>query len=179
MGPRWPTRLDPNPQSASEMTYPEGTMTVPVQFVTQLYLTLCDPMDCSTPGFPVHHQLLKPAQIHVHQVGDAIQSTLSSVIPFSSCLQPFPASGCFSNESALPIKWPKYWSFSFSISPSNEYSGLIFFRMDLFDRLEVQRDPQESSPTPQLKSINSSALNFLYSPTLTSTHDYWKNNSFD
>ena len=101
MGPRWPTRLDPNPQSASEMTYPEGTMTVPVQFVTQLYLTLCDPMDCSTPGFPVHLQLLKPAQIHVHQVGDAIQSTLSSVIPFYR-LQSFPASGAFPMSQFFP-----------------------------------------------------------------------------
>ena len=99
--------------------------------------------------------------------------------PFLLLPSTFPSIRVFSNESALPIKWPKYWSFSFSISPSNEYSGLIFFRMDWFDRLEVQRDPQESSPTPQIKSINSSALNFLYSPTLTSVHDYWKSHRFD
>ena len=84
----------------------------------------------------------------------------------------------FSNESVLLIRWPKYWSFSFSISPSNEYSGLISFRMDWLDLLAVQ-ETQESSPTSQFKSINSSALSFLYSLTLTSIHDYWKNHSFD
>ena len=90
----------------------------------------------------------------------------------------FPSIRVFSNESALHIRWPKYWSFSFSISPSNEHPGLISFRMDWLDLLAVQ-GTQESSPTPQFKSINSSALSFLYSPTLTSTHDYWKNHSFD
>ena len=85
----------------------------------------------------------------------------------------FPNIRVFSNESALCIRWPKYWSFSFSISPSKEYSGLISFRIDLFDLLSVQRT--ESSPTPQFKSINSLMLSFLYSPTLTSIHDYWKN----
>ena len=90
----------------------------------------------------------------------------------------FPSIRVFSNESFLHIRWPKYWSFSFSISPSNEYSGLIFFRMDWLDLLAVQ-GTQESSPTPQFKSINSSELSFLYGPTLTSVHDYWKNHSFD
>ena len=75
--------------------------------------------------------------------------------------------------SQFCIKWPKYWSFSFNISPFNEYSGLISFRMDWLDLLAVQ-GTQESSPTPQFKSIHSSALSFLYSPTLTSIHDYWK-----
>ena len=88
----------------------------------------------------------------------------SSVVPFSSCLQSCPASGSFQNESVLCIRWPKYWSFSFSISPSNEYSGLISFRTD-----DSPRDSQESSPTPQFKNINSSVFSFLYSPTLTST----------
>ena len=83
----------------------------------------------------------------------------------------FPSIRAFSNKSALRIRWPKYWSFSFSISPSNEYPGLISFRMAWLDLLAVQRDSQESSPTPQFKSINSSALSFLYSPTLTSIHD--------
>ena len=83
-----------------------------------------------------------------------------------------------SNEPALHIRWPKYWSFSFSINPSNEHPGLISFRMDGLDPLAVQ-GPLESSPTPQFKSINSSALSFLHSPTLTSTHDYWKNHSLD
>ena len=91
----------------------------------------------------------------------------------------FPSMRIFSNESALPIRWPKYWSFSFSISPSNEYSGLISFRVDWFDILAVQRTFQESSPTPQFKNINSLTLSFLYSPTLTSIHDWWKIHSFD
>ena len=77
----------------------------------------------------------------------------------------FPTIGIFSNESALCIRWPKYWSFSFNISPSNEYSGLISFRMDCLDLLASPRGSQESSPTPQFKSINSLALSFLYSPT--------------
>ena len=85
----------------------------------------------------------------------------------------------FSNESVLHIRWPKCWSFSFGISPSNEYSGLISFKIDWLDLLAVQRDSQESSPTPQLKIINSSVLSFLYGPTLTSIHDYWQNHSFD
>ena len=91
----------------------------------------------------------------------------------------FPSIRVFSNESALLIRWPKYWSFSFSISPSNEYSGLIFFRMDLFDLLEVQRTLREFSPAPQFKSISSSAVSLPYGLTLTSIHDYWKNHSFD
>ena len=82
----------------------------------------------------------------------------------------------FSSETVLRIRWSKYWSFSFSISPSNEYSGLISFRMNWLNILEVQ-GTQESSPTPQFKSINSLVLSFLYSPTLTSIHDYWKNHS--
>ena len=95
-------------------------------------------MNCSTPGLPVHHQLQEFTQIHVHWVSDAIQSTISSsVVPFSSHLQSFPAS-VFSNESALHIRWPKYWSFTFNISPSNEHSGLISFRMDWLDILAVQ-----------------------------------------
>ena len=88
----------------------------------------------------------------------------------------FPSIRVFSNESVLCIRWPKYWSFSFSISHSNEYSQLISFRMDW---LESLRDSQESSPTPQFKSINSLALSFLHSPTLTSIHDHRKNHSLD
>ena len=84
----------------------------------------------------------------------------------------------FSNQSALRIRWPKYWSFNFNISSSDEHPGLISFRMDWLDLLAVH-GTQESSPTPQFKSINSSVLSFLYSPTLTSIHDYWKNHSLD
>ena len=90
----------------------------------------------------------------------------------------FPSIRVFSNESVFRVRWPKYWSFSFSISPSHEYSGLISFRMDWLDLLAVQ-GTLESSPTPQFKSISSSVLSFLYSSTLTSIHDYWKNHNFD
>ena len=89
----------------------------------------------------------------------------------------FPSISVFSNESVLCIRWPQYWSFSFNISPSNEHSGLISFSMDWLDLLAVQGDSQESSPTPQFKSINSLVLSFHYSPTLTSIHDYCKNHS--
>ena len=90
----------------------------------------------------------------------------------------FPSIRVYSNESALCIRWPKYWSFSFNISPSNEYPGLISFRMEWLDLLAVQ-DSQESFPTPQYKSINFSALSFLYSLTLTSIYDHWKNHSLN
>ena len=86
----------------------------------------------------------------------------------------FPSIRIFSIESVLCIRWPKHWSFSFSISPSNECSGLISFRIDC-----SPRDSEESSPIPQFKSINSSVFNFLCSPTLTSIHDHWKNHSLD
>ena len=94
-------------------------------------------MGCSTPGLPVHDQLTELTQTHVHQVGDDIQPShpMSSPSPPASV---FPSTRVFSNESVLHIKCPKYWSFSLSISPSNEYSGLIFFRMDRLDLLEVQ-----------------------------------------
>ena len=105
--------------------------------VTQSCLTLCDPMNHSTPGLPVHHQLLEFTQTLVHWVGDAIQP--------SHLLRPLllpplilPSIRVFSNESVLQIRWPKYWSFSFNISPSSEYSQLISFRMDWLDLLEVQ-----------------------------------------
>ena len=108
-----------------------GWMNGSVQFssVTQSCLILCDPMDCSTPGLPVHHQLPEFTQTHVHRLSDAIQPShpLSSPSP--------PAFKFFSSESALHIRWQKYWSFSFSISPSNKYSGLISFRMDWLDHL--------------------------------------------
>ena len=111
-----------------------------VQFssVTQSCPTLCDPMDCSTPGFPVYHQLPEFTQTHVHWVGDAIQ-------PSHPLLSPSPPTfnlsqhQVFSFESVLCIRWPKYCSFSFSISPSNEYWGLISFRMDWLDHIALQR----------------------------------------
>ena len=94
-------------------------------------------------------------------------------------LPPVPPSiRVFSNESALRMRWPKYWSFSFNISPPNEHLGLLSFRMDWLDLLAVQ-GTLESSPTPQFKSINFLVLSFLHSPTLTSIHDHWKNHSLD
>ena len=139
-----------------------------------------------------HVQLFETPWIAVRQASLSITNSRSSlrltsiesVIPSSHLilccpllfLPPIPPSiRVFSNESALLMRWPKYWSFSFSISPSNEYSGLISFRIDWFDLLQSKG---LSTPTPQFKSINSSALNLLYGPTLTSIHDYWKSHSF-
>ena len=141
--------------------------------VIKSYPTLCHPMDYSMPGFPVLHYLLEFAQTH------AIEPMVPSnhlIICHPLLLLPsvFPSIRVFSNELALCIRWPKYWSFSFSINPSNEYSGLISFSADWFDL-----SSQESPPAPQFKSINSSVLNFLYDTTLTSMDDYWKNHSFD
>ena len=99
----------------------------------------------------------------------------SSVIPFSSRLQSFPSSGSFQMSQFFASDGQSIGNFSSSISPSNEYSRLIPFRMDWYSL----RDSQESSPTPQFKSINSLAISFLYIPTLTSMHDYWKNHSSD
>ena len=105
--------------------------------VTQSCPILCNPKDCSMPGLPVHHQLLELTQTHVHRVNDAIQPSH----PLSSPSLPvfnLPSIKVFSSKSVLHIRWPKFWSFNFSISPSNEYSGLISFRIDWFDLLAVQ-----------------------------------------
>ena len=99
--------------------------------------------------------------------------------PLSLLPSIFPSIRVFSNESDLPIRWPKYCSFSFSISPSNEYSGLIFFRVDWFDLLASKGLSSIFSNTTVQKHCNSSVLSFLYSPAFTSIHDYWKNHGFD
>ena len=153
-----------------------------VQFssAAQLCPTLYNPMNCSRAGLPVHHQLPEFNQTHVHWVGDAIQPSHPLLSPFPPAPIP-PSIRVFSNESTLRMRWPKYWSFSFSIIPSKEHLRPISFRMDWSDLLAVKeiQDSQESSPTPQFKSINSSVLSFLHSPTLTSIHDYRKNHSLD
>ena len=111
-----------------------------VQFssVTQLCLTLCDPMNRNMPGLPVHHQHLESTQTHVHCVGDATQPSLILCHPLLLLPSISPSIRVFSNESALRMRWPKYWSFSFNISPSNEHPGMISFRMDWLDLLAVQ-----------------------------------------
>ena len=146
-----------------------------VQFISvaQLCPTLCDPMNCSTPGLPVHHQLPEFTQTHVHRVGDAIQPSH----PLSSLSPPAhnpPSIRVFSNESTLHMRWPKYWTFRFSML--NPRADLL--QNGLVGSPCSPRDSQESSPTPQFKSINS-ALSFLHSPTLTSIHGHRKNHSLD
>ena len=152
-------------------------MAVQFSSVAQSCRTLCHPMNRSTPGLPVHHQLSEFTQTHIHRVSDDIQpshplSSPSPPAPNPSQHQSFPM-------SQLCMRWPKYSSFSFSIIPSKEIPGLISFRMDWLDLLAVQGTLKESSPTPQLKSINSSALSLLHSPTLTSIRDHRKNHSLD
>ena len=110
-----------------------------IQFssVAQLCPTLCDLMDCNTPGFPVYHKLPELTQTHVHWVGDAIQPSCP-VLPLLPLPSIFPSIRVFSNESVPHFRWPDYWHLNFSISPSNEYSGLISFRLDWLDLLAVQ-----------------------------------------
>ena len=146
--------------------------------VTQSCPILCDHMDCSIPGFPVHHQLLEPAQTHVFWVSDAIQSS-------HPLFSPSPPTFNLSQHQGL-FQW---------VSSSHQVAKILevqlqhqsfwwMFRTDiLYDWLAGYpchpRDSQESSPTPEFKSINSSVLSFLYSPTFISIHDYWKNHSLD
>ena len=118
-------------------TSPRISQAVQSSSVPQSYPTLCDPMDCSMPGFPVHHQLSEFTHTHVHWVGDAIQPSHPLSSPSPPALNLLQHQG-LSNESALHIRKPKNWSFSFSISPSSEYSGLISFRMDWLYLLAVQ-----------------------------------------
>ena len=130
--------------------------------------TLCNPMVCSTPGFPVLHHLPEFAQKLM-----SIESVMPSNHLILCCpllLPPsiFPSIRVFSNESVLHIRWPKYWNFSFSSSPSSGYSGLISFRMDWLDLLAIQ-GTLKISPNTQFKSINSSALSLLYGPTVIRT----------
>ena len=141
--------------------------------VTQVCPILCDSMDCSMLGFPVCHQLLELPQAHVCWVGDAIQSSH----PLSS---PFPPAFNLSQHQDLPNELALRQSIGVLASTS-----VFLMNTQDWSPLELvgspcsPRDSQESSPTPQLKSINSSALSFLYSPTLTSIHDHWKNHSLN
>ena len=134
--------------------------------------TLGDPMNCSTPGFPVLYYLLEFAQTHVHWISDVIQPShpLFSPSPLALRLSQMKV---FSNESAVHIWWPKYWSFSFNISHSNEYSELISLRIDWFDLLAVQETLKSLLQHCNSKASFFLALNLPYCPALTSVHDYW------
>ena len=154
------------------------TLFISVQFTSVAHcVRLCDPM------IPARQASLSITNSQSSLRLMSIESVMPSSHRILWCplllLPPIPPSiRVFPNESTLHMRWPKYWSFSFSVIPSKEIPGLISFRMDWLDLLGV-KDSQESSPTPQFKSINSSALTFLYSPTLTSIHDHWKKHSFD
>ena len=143
---------------------------------TQLFATPWTAACQASLSFTISQRLLKLM---------CIESMLPSnhlILCLPLLLQPsiFPSIRVFSNESALRIRWPRYWSFCFSISPSNEYSRSISFRMDWFDLLAVQGNLKRLlHQTPQFKTIISSTINLLFGPTLTSIHDYWINNSFD
>ena len=144
-----------------------------VQFssVAQSCLTLCDPMNRSMPGLPVYHQLLEFTQTHVHRAGDAILPSHPLLSPSPPTFN-FPSISVFFNESFLQIRWPKYWSSSFSISPSNEHPGLISFRMDWLDLLQSKGLSRVFSNT----TVQKHQLSAI--PALISTHDHWKNHSF-
>ena len=152
-----------------------GNFNLEFSAVAQSCRTLCNSMDCSTPGFPVYQNCWSLLSLM------SIESVMPSnhvilcrlLLPLPSI---FPSIKVFSKESVLCIRWPQYWSFSFKICPSSEYSGLISFRMDWLN-LAIQ-ETQEFSSTPQFKSISSSVLSFHYSPNLRSIHDYWQNHSF-
>ena len=140
--------------------------------------TLCNPMDYSKPGYPVLHYLLEFAQTHVQWVSDA-SNHLILCCPLLLLPSIFSSIMVFSNDLALRIRWSKYWTFSFSISPFDEYSGIILFKIAWFDFLAVQGNPQESSPAPQFENFSSSVLSLLYGSALTSIPNYWKDYSFD
>ena len=146
---------------------------IPFQFssVAQLCSSLNDPVDCSMPGFPVHHQLPELAQTHVHLSWWCPPTISSSVVPFSSCLQSFPASGSFP-MSKLFTSGGQSIGVSASASVLSVNIQVQFPLNSLAGSPCSPRDSQESSPTPQIKSIDSLALSFLYGPTLTSIHDY-------
>ena len=128
---RWPKNW------SSSFSISPSSKSVLLSSVAQSCQTICNPRDCTTPGFSVYHQVLKLTQTHVHLVSDAIQSS-QPLSPSSPPAFNLSQHQVFSKESALRIRWPKDWSSSFSISPSNEYSGVIYFRIDWLDLLAVQ-----------------------------------------
>ena len=156
---------------------PYASCSVQFSSVTQSCPTLCDPMNRSTPGLPVHYHLLEFTQTHVHQVSDAIQHS-HPVVSFSSCPQSLPASKSFPMSQLFTWGGQNTGASALaSFLPKNTRADLL--QNGLVGSPCSPRDSQESSPTPQFKSINSSVLSFLYSPTLTSIHDHRKNHSLD
>ena len=144
--------------------------------VTQSSPTLCNPMDCSTQAsLSITNSLSLLKLMSIESVMPSNRLILCHPLLLPSI---FSIIRVFSSEVALHIRWPKYWSFSFSISLSSEYSGLISFRIDWFDLLSVQ-GTLNSLPNTTVQSINSSLPSLLYGPTLPSIHDYWKNHGFN
>ena len=148
----------------------------------QLYLSLCNPVDCSVPGLSVSYHLPKLAQVHVHCVGDAIQSS-HPLMPSSPSTLSFPQhQGLFQWVIRLIRiglhQMTKLWSFSSSVSPLDEYSGLISLQIDWFDLLAVQ-GTLRSPPAPHFEGIDSLAFCLLYGPPLTMVYDHWEDDSFD
>ena len=144
--------------------------------VAQSCLALCDPMDCRTPGFPVHQQLPELAQTHIYQVSDAIQ-------PSHPLLSPSPPTFNLSQHQGLFQSWlfissDNYWSLSFSTSPSNEFCGWLPLGSTGLISLQSKGLSRVSSNTVVQKH-QFFIVSFLYSPTLTSIHEYWRNSSFD
>ena len=133
-------------------------------------------MNCSTSGFPVLHYLPNLLKL---MFTESVKASNHLIHCYPILLLPsmFTSIRVFSNESTLSIRWPIYWSFS--VSPSSENSGLISFRIDWFNLHAVQGILKSLLQHPQFESVNSSAPSLLYGPTLTSTHDYWKNHKFD
>ena len=145
----------------------ESHVSQSVSSVAQSCLTLCDPMNHSTPSLPVHHQLLEFTQTHAHRVDDAIQPSHPHHHHHLLLLPPIPPSmRVFSNESILHTRWPKYWSFSFGISPCNEHPGLISFRMGWLDLLAVQ------GTLKSLLQHHSSKASILWHPTFSQSNSY-------
>ena len=166
-------RVFQNIQALPKDSLAHSTFLHSVQFssVAQSCPTLCNSMDCSMPDFLVHHQLLEPSQTHSHRIGDAIQPSHPLPSPSPPTFNLSQHQGLFQWVSSC-IRWPKYWSFSFSKSPSNEYSGLISFRMDWLHLLAVQ-GTLKTPPTTTVQTHQFFGLSFLYSPTLISIHSWW------
>ena len=148
--------------------------------VSKSCLTLWGPIDYSTPGYPIHHQLPGPTQTQVHCIDDAIHPTISSsVSPFSSCLQSFPESGSFPMCQSFTSGGQSIGGSALALVLPMNIQDWVPLGLTGWIALQSQGLSRVFSNTTQFKNINSSTLSFLYSPTLTSTHDFWKNQSFD